>query len=101
MVVELHGLHGGDVSTTRLFLSSGLALLCDNLSVSLSFSVALLPLQIILYRWDGSELLGMAFFDGDLSTVSLHSVGNYIMFADIYKSVQLIYWEVRSLLLAA
>lgn len=36
----------------------------------------------------------MAFFDAQLSIISMHCIRNYIMFADLYKSVSLIYWEV-------
>lgn len=60
----------------------------------LTWLVFCVLLQVILYRWDGSELVGMAFFDAQLSIISMHCIRNYIMFADLYKSVSLIYWEV-------
>ncbi|KAF3433103.1 hypothetical protein FNV43_RR24205 [Rhamnella rubrinervis] len=50
--------------------------------------------KIILHRWTGSELNGVAFFDvPPLYVVSLNIVKNFILLGDIHKSIYFLSWK--------
>ncbi|CAN1842644.1 Cleavage and polyadenylation specificity factor subunit 1 [Linum perenne] len=50
--------------------------------------------KIILHKWTGSELNGVAFFDAPpLYVVSLNIVKNFILLGDIHKSVYFLSWK--------
>ncbi|XAR71785.1 hypothetical protein NMG60_11018197 [Bertholletia excelsa] len=50
--------------------------------------------KIILHKWTGSELNGVAFFDAPpLYVVSLNIVKNFILLGDIHKSIYFLSWK--------
>lgn len=49
--------------------------------------------KIILHTWNGSELIGAAFFDAPLYVVSLNIVKNFVLFGDIHKSIYFLNWK--------
>lgn len=50
--------------------------------------------KIILHKWTGSELNGVAFFDvPPLYVVSLNIVKNFILLGDIHKSIYFLSWK--------
>lgn len=49
--------------------------------------------KIILHSWNGSELVGAAFFDAPLYVVSLNIVKNFVLFGDIHKSIYFLCWK--------
>uniref|UniRef100_A0A5B6ZUE1 Cleavage and polyadenylation specificity factor 160 kDa subunit n=2 Tax=Davidia involucrata TaxID=16924 RepID=A0A5B6ZUE1_DAVIN len=50
--------------------------------------------KIILHKWTGSELIGVAFFDAPpLYVVSLNIVKNFILLGDIHKSIYFLSWK--------
>ncbi|KAH7854835.1 hypothetical protein Vadar_018207 [Vaccinium darrowii] len=50
--------------------------------------------KIILHKWTGSELNGVAFFDvPPLYVVSLNIVKNFILLGDIHKSIYFLNWK--------
>ncbi|GLT75789.1 hypothetical protein SLA2020_474860 [Shorea laevis] len=50
--------------------------------------------KIILHKWTGTELNGIAFFDAPpLYVVSLNIVKNFILLGDIHKSIYFLSWK--------
>ncbi|KAJ8650097.1 hypothetical protein MRB53_003120 [Persea americana] len=50
--------------------------------------------KIILHKWTGSELNGVAFYDAPpLHVVSLNIVKNFILLGDIHKSIYFLSWK--------
>lgn len=50
--------------------------------------------KIILHKWNGTELNGVAFFDvPPLYVVSLNTVKNFILLGDIHKSIYFLSWK--------
>lgn len=49
--------------------------------------------KIILHKWTGTELNGVAFFDPPLHVVSLNIVKNFILLGDIHKSIYFLSWK--------
>ncbi|CAO2838985.1 unnamed protein product [Amaranthus hypochondriacus] len=50
--------------------------------------------KIILHKWSGTELNGVAFFDAPpLHVVSLNIVKNFILLGDIHKSIYFLSWK--------
>ncbi|EFJ10123.1 hypothetical protein SELMODRAFT_184138 [Selaginella moellendorffii] len=49
--------------------------------------------KIILHTWNGSELIGTAFFDAPLYVVSLNIVKNFVLFGDFHKSIYFLCWK--------
>ncbi|XP_071686240.1 cleavage and polyadenylation specificity factor subunit 1 isoform X2 [Rutidosis leptorrhynchoides] len=50
--------------------------------------------KVILHKWTGSELNGVAFFDAPpLYVVSLNIVKNFILLGDIHKSIYFLSWK--------
>ncbi|KAK6926348.1 Cleavage/polyadenylation specificity factor, A subunit, N-terminal [Dillenia turbinata] len=50
--------------------------------------------KIILHKWTGSELNGVAFFDAPpLYVVSLNIVKNFILLGDVHKSIYFLSWK--------
>ncbi|KAJ8752855.1 hypothetical protein K2173_008590 [Erythroxylum novogranatense] len=50
--------------------------------------------KIILHKWTGTELNGVAFFDAPpLYVVSLNIVKNFILLGDIHKSIYFLSWK--------
>lgn len=50
--------------------------------------------KVILHKWTGSELSGVAFFDAPpLYVVSLNIVKNFILLGDIHKSIYFLSWK--------
>ncbi|KAF7813301.1 cleavage and polyadenylation specificity factor subunit 1 [Senna tora] len=50
--------------------------------------------KIILHKWTGTELNGIAFFDAPpLHVVSLNIVKNFILIGDIHKSIYFLSWK--------
>ncbi|GAB2265340.1 hypothetical protein Dimus_000404 [Dionaea muscipula] len=50
--------------------------------------------KIILHKWTGTELNGVAFFDAPpLHVVSLNIVKNFILLGDIHKSIYFLSWK--------
>ncbi|KAL8217963.1 hypothetical protein R6Q57_021336 [Mikania cordata] len=50
--------------------------------------------KVILHKWTGSELNGVAFFDAPpLYVVSLNIVKNFILIGDIHKSIYFLSWK--------
>ncbi|XP_054786519.1 cleavage and polyadenylation specificity factor subunit 1 isoform X2 [Prosopis cineraria] len=50
--------------------------------------------KIILHKWNGNELNGIAFFDAPpLHAVSLNIVKNFILIGDIHKSIYFLNWK--------
>uniref|UniRef100_A0A2P2M8D0 Uncharacterized protein n=1 Tax=Rhizophora mucronata TaxID=61149 RepID=A0A2P2M8D0_RHIMU len=50
--------------------------------------------KIILHKWTGTELIGVAFFDAPpLYVVSLNIVKNFILLGDIHKSIYFLSWK--------
>ncbi|XP_056694198.1 cleavage and polyadenylation specificity factor subunit 1 isoform X2 [Spinacia oleracea] len=49
--------------------------------------------KIILHKWTGTELNGVAFFDAPLHVVSLNIVKNFILLGDIHKSIYFLNWK--------
>ncbi|GJR02154.1 cleavage and polyadenylation specificity factor subunit 1 [Tanacetum coccineum] len=50
--------------------------------------------KIILHKWTGSDLSGVAFFDAPpLYVVSLNIVKNFILIGDIHKSIYFLSWK--------
>lgn len=50
--------------------------------------------KIILHKWTGSELTGVAFYDAPpLHVVSLNIVKNFILLGDIHKSIYFLSWK--------
>ncbi|KAL2334503.1 hypothetical protein Fmac_015716 [Flemingia macrophylla] len=50
--------------------------------------------KIILHKWSGTELNGIAFFDAPpLHVVSLNIVKNFILIGDIHKSIYFLSWK--------
>ncbi|KAL6131908.1 hypothetical protein ACLB2K_070281 [Fragaria x ananassa] len=50
--------------------------------------------KIILHKWTGSDLTGIAFFDvPPLYVVSLNIVKNFILIGDIHKSIYFLSWK--------
>ncbi|KAJ0968727.1 hypothetical protein J5N97_021604 [Dioscorea zingiberensis] len=49
--------------------------------------------KIILHKWTGSELNGVAFYDAPLHVVSLNIVKNFILLGDIHKSIYFLNWK--------
>ncbi|KAG5013105.1 hypothetical protein JHK82_025244 [Glycine max] len=50
--------------------------------------------KIILHKWNGTELNGIAFFDAPpLHVVSLNIVKNFILIGDIHKSIYFLSWK--------
>ncbi|KAM7491713.1 hypothetical protein LguiA_034634 [Lonicera macranthoides] len=50
--------------------------------------------KVILHKWTGSELTGVAFFDAPpLYVVSLNIVKNFILLGDIHKSIYFLSWK--------
>ncbi|GLU20961.1 hypothetical protein SLE2022_371330 [Rubroshorea leprosula] len=50
--------------------------------------------KIILHRWTGTELSGIAFFDAPpLHAVSLNIVKNFILLGDVHKSIYFLSWK--------
>lgn len=50
--------------------------------------------KIILHKWNGTELTGVAFFDAPpLHVVSLNVVKNFILLGDIHKSIYFLSWK--------
>ncbi|PRQ59892.1 putative cleavage/polyadenylation specificity factor, A subunit [Rosa chinensis] len=50
--------------------------------------------KIILHKWTGSDLTGVAFFDvPPLYVVSLNIVKNFILLGDIHKSIYFLSWK--------
>ncbi|ONK71681.1 uncharacterized protein A4U43_C04F11250 [Asparagus officinalis] len=49
--------------------------------------------KIILHKWTGSELVGVAFYDAPLHVVSLNIVKNFILLGDIHKSIYFLNWK--------
>lgn len=50
--------------------------------------------KIILHKWTGSELTGVAFFDvPPLYVVSLNIVKNFILLGDVHKSIYFLSWK--------
>ncbi|KAJ4835898.1 hypothetical protein Tsubulata_006157 [Turnera subulata] len=50
--------------------------------------------KILLHKWTGSELNGVAFFDAPpLYVVSLNIVKNFILLGDIHKSIYFLSWK--------
>lgn len=50
--------------------------------------------KIILHKWTGNELNGVAFFDAPpLYVVSLNIVKNFILLGDIHKSIYFLSWK--------
>lgn len=50
--------------------------------------------KIILHKWNGTELNGVAFFDAPpLYVVSLNIVKNFILLGDIHKSIYFLSWK--------
>ncbi|KAJ7975580.1 Cleavage and polyadenylation specificity factor subunit 1 [Quillaja saponaria] len=50
--------------------------------------------KIILHKWTGTELNGVAFFDAPpLYVVSLNVVKNFILIGDIHKSIYFLSWK--------
>lgn len=50
--------------------------------------------KIILHKWTGAELNGVAFFDAPpLHVVSLNIVKNFILLGDIHKSIYFLSWK--------
>ncbi|XP_076921796.1 cleavage and polyadenylation specificity factor subunit 1-like isoform X1 [Bidens hawaiensis] len=50
--------------------------------------------KVILHKWTGSELNGVAFFDAPpLYVVSLNIVKNFILIGDVHKSIYFLSWK--------
>lgn len=50
--------------------------------------------KIILHKWTGTELNGVAFFDAPpLHVVSLNIVKNFILLGDVHKSIYFLNWK--------
>lgn len=50
--------------------------------------------KIILHKWTGTELNGIAFFDAPpLHVVSLNIVKNFILIGDVHKSIYFLSWK--------
>lgn len=50
--------------------------------------------KVILHKWTGSELTGVAFYDAPpLYVVSLNIVKNFILLGDIHKSIYFLSWK--------
>ncbi|XP_023755577.1 cleavage and polyadenylation specificity factor subunit 1 [Lactuca sativa] len=50
--------------------------------------------KVILHKWTGTELSGVAFFDAPpLYVVSLNIVKNFILLGDIHKSIYFLSWK--------
>jgi cleavage and polyadenylation specificity factor subunit 1 len=50
--------------------------------------------KVILHKWTGSDLTGVAFFDAPpLYVVSLNIVKNFILIGDIHKSIYFLSWK--------
>lgn len=49
--------------------------------------------KIILHKWTGTELNGVAFFDAPLHVVSLNIVKNFILLGDVHKSIFFLNWK--------
>ncbi|CAN6480274.1 unnamed protein product [Victoria cruziana] len=49
--------------------------------------------KIILHKWSGTELNGVAFFDAPLYVTSLNIVKNFILLGDIHKSIYFLSWK--------
>ncbi|XP_021725141.1 cleavage and polyadenylation specificity factor subunit 1-like isoform X1 [Chenopodium quinoa] len=49
--------------------------------------------KIILHKWTGTDLNGVAFFDAPLHVVSLNIVKNFILLGDIHKSIYFLNWK--------
>ncbi|XP_074281902.1 cleavage and polyadenylation specificity factor subunit 1 isoform X1 [Silene latifolia] len=50
--------------------------------------------KIVLHKWTGSDLTGVAFFDAPpLHVVSLNIVKNFILIGDIHKSIYFLSWK--------
>ncbi|KAL4582957.1 hypothetical protein LXL04_007519 [Taraxacum kok-saghyz] len=51
-------------------------------------------LKVILHKWTGTDLSGVAFFDAPpLYVVSLNIVKNFILLGDIHKSIYFLSWK--------
>lgn len=49
--------------------------------------------QINVWSFNGKELTSIAFYDAQILTVSMSTVKNFIVIADMYKSVQFLRWR--------
>lgn len=50
--------------------------------------------KVILHKWTGSELTGVAFYDAPpLYVVSLNIVKNFILIGDVHKSIYFLSWK--------
>eukprot|EP01083_Nonionella_stella_P062421 162286_1 len=49
--------------------------------------------KLMLFYWNGSELVCCAFYDSQFFSVSVSTLKNYVLMCDAYRSVQLLLWE--------
>ncbi|KAH7664725.1 cleavage and polyadenylation specificity factor subunit 1 protein [Dioscorea alata] len=49
--------------------------------------------KIILHKWTGAELNGVAFYDAPLHVVSMNIVKNFVLLGDIHKSIYFLNWK--------
>lgn len=49
--------------------------------------------KLIVYEFKSEQLIGCAFYDAQMFIVSLNVVRDFVMYADVYKSVQFLRWR--------
>jgi cleavage and polyadenylation specificity factor subunit 1 len=57
------------------------------------YVIAAVGSKLIVYEFKSEQLIGCAFYDAQMFIVSISIVKDFIMYGDIYKSVQFLRWK--------
>lgn len=49
--------------------------------------------KILLFKWNGEQLIGCAFFDAKIYCTQCVVLKSFMMISDVYQSISVLYWE--------